>query len=319
MRAVGNPIPGRFSVIVPILDEAEILDEFHRRLTKALEPHAGAYEVIAVDDGSTDGTLEALRRIRERDPRWKIIRLSRNFGHGSACTAGLDLMDTAAAVLIDADLQDPPEVIAEFLAKWREGYDVVYGSRIKRHEGPWRQFLVRCFYRTLNFFSDTPLPVNAGIFSLVDRRVADRLKALPERQRYLTGLRSWVGFNQVAVPYERQERWGSSPSQTWLKLIKLAADAIFSFSILPLRLATFFGVLLALSSFALGADILYEKLFTDKPIIGWTSTMLAIITIGGMILVTLGIIGEYLGRIYHEIKQRPLYIVSQSFGFETSA
>lgn len=308
--------PETLSVIVPILDEEEILDEFHRRLTAALASHAAGYEVIAVDDGSTDGTLEVLKKIRGRDPRWKIISLSRNFGHGSACTAGLDEMSGDAAVLIDADLQDPPELIVEFLAKRREGYDVVYGARTKRHEGPLRQFLVGCFYRTLDLFSDTPLPVNAGIFSLLDRRVADRLKALPERQRYLTGLRSWVGFKQAAVLYERQERWGSSPSQTWVKLFKLAADAIFSFSILPLRLATFFGVALAMASFALGANILYEKLFTDKPIIGWTSTMLALITIGGMILITLGIIGEYLGRIYHEIKQRPLYIVRESAGFE---
>ena len=305
----------QLSVVVPVLNEERTLPEFGRRLTAALEALGLPYEVIVVNDGSRDGSLQVLKAIHGSDPRWRIIDLSRNFGHGSACTAGLKHARGRGVVVMDADLQDPPELIGEFVKKWKEGWQVVYGARIKRSESRIRQLVVKAFYRLLTTLSDTPIPEDVGIFSLIDRAAVDQLTAFPEWHRYLTGLRAWVGFRQVGVPYERQERWGSMPSQTWVKLARLAADALFSFSILPLRLATMLGVALALGSFAMGADILYEKLFTNKPIIGWTSTMLAIIMIGGMILVTLGVIGEYVGRIYDEIKQRPLYIIQEKIGF----
>ncbi|MBI4376623.1 MAG: glycosyltransferase family 2 protein [Elusimicrobia bacterium] len=304
------------AVVVPVFNEERGLPELYRRLNPALEGVGLPYEVICIDDGSQDRSLDVLREIHKKNFRWKVISLSRNFGHASACTAGLDHAKADAIVLLDADLQDPPELIPELVRKWREGFEVVYGFRTKRKETYFRQLLIRGFYRTLGIFSDFPLPKQSGSFSLLDRRVVEALRKLPERHRYLTGLRSWVGFRQVGVPYERQERWASVPGQTLPKLFGLAADAIFSFSIIPLRIATLFGVFLALVSFGLGLNILYEKLFTNKPIVGWTSTMLAILTTAGMILMTLGVIGEYIGRIYNEIKHRPHYIVSGTLGFD---
>jgi polyisoprenyl-phosphate glycosyltransferase len=303
-------------VIVPFFNEETLLPELKRRLSAVMDSMGSPYEVIAVDDGSQDGTAGILRRIHAEDRRWKVLELSRNFGHGSACTAGLDHTRADVVAFLDADLQDPPELIPIFLAKWREGYDVVYGSRTKRGESAVRRGLVRGFYRILNALSDTALPEDAGIFSLLDRQAVDALRQLPERHRYLTGLRSWVGFRQTGVPYEREVRRGAPPSQTWAKLFGLAADAIFSFSSIPLRLATLMGLALALGSFLLAAEIVYLKLFTQRPILGWSSTMLAIVLIGGMILATLGIIGEYVGRIYNEIKQRPLYIIKDKMGFD---
>ena len=217
-------------------------------------------------------------------------------------------------MFLDADLQDPPELIPEFIKKWREGFAVVYGARTGRPESFLRQAITGVFYRLLNGLSATPLPLDAGIFSLLDKAAADGLRKLPERHRYLTGLRGWVGFAQASVPYQRQSRHASQPKQSLVKLVTLAFDAIFGFSSAPLRLATIIGLLMAAGSFLLSLNVLYDKFFTDKPIIGWSSTMVLISWTGGAILFTLGIIGEYIGRIYDEIKQRPIYLIKEKVG-----
>lgn len=304
----------RIGVIVPIFNEEENLPELKRRLSAALDACALEYTIILVDDGSQDGSLSLMRAFSRGDSRWKAISLSRNFGHGAACTSGLDHIDADAVVFIDADLQDPPELIPEFIKKWREGHAVVFGERTGRPESWLRRAATGIFYRLLNGLSATPLPLDAGIFSLLDRTAVESLKRLPERHRYLTGLRSWVGFSQAGVPYERRPRHASQPKQSLVKLMLLAFDAIFSFSNAPLRLATILGLTMATGSFLFSLDVLYEKLFTDKPIIGWSSTMVLISWTGGMILFTLGIIGEYIGRIYNEIKQRPIYLVKEKVG-----
>lgn len=304
----------RIGVIVPIFNEEENLPELKRRLSAVLDACGLEYSVILVDDGSQDGSLALMRAFNQADARWKAVSLSRNFGHGAACTSGLDHIDADAVVFIDADLQDPPELIPEFIKKWREGHAVVFGERTARPESWLRRAATGVFYRLLNGLSATPLPLDAGIFSLMDRTAVEGLKRLPERHRYLTGLRSWVGFSQAGVPYERRPRHASQPKQNLVKLMLLAFDAIFSFSNAPLRLATILGLTMATGSFLFSLDVLYEKLFTDKPIIGWSSTMVLISWTGGMILFTLGIIGEYVGRIYNEIKQRPIYLVKEKVG-----
>ncbi|MBI4061319.1 MAG: glycosyltransferase family 2 protein [Elusimicrobia bacterium] len=304
----------RIGVVVPVFNEAESLPEFKRRLSAVLDASGMEYAVILVDDGSRDASLALMREFHRQDPRWKALSLSRNFGHGAACTSGLDHIDADAVVLIDADLQDPPELIAEFIQKWREGHAVVFGARTGRSESWLRRSATSVFYRLLNGLSATPLPLDAGIYSLLDRTAVESLRRLPERHRYLTGLRSWVGFSQVHVPYERRPRHASQPKQSLLNLVLLACDAIFSFSNAPLRLATILGLAMAAGAFLFSLNVLYEKLFTAKPIIGWSSTMVLISWTGGMILFTLGIIGEYVGRIYNEIKQRPVYLVQEKVG-----
>ena len=303
------------SIIIPVFDEEKSLPELRRRLAAALDAASVDYEVIAVNDGSRDGSMALLRRFHEEDSRWKVVELSRNFGHGSACTAGLEHAQGQAVVFLDADLQDPPEIIQEFVKRWRAGADVVYGRRTKRKESVVRQMVVRLFYRVMDLVSDVSMPVEAGMFSLLDRRVADRLRDLPERHRYIPGMRSWLGFRQESFPYERDQRAASMPTQTYAKLFGLATDAIFSFSIVPLRIATLMGVALSAGALAVGVRILYLKLFTDTPIIGWTSIMLAILLLGGMTLITLGIMGEYIGRIYDEVKRRPKFILRENVGF----
>jgi len=304
----------KIGVIVPIYNEEENLPELERRLSAVLAATGLDYEVILVDDGSKDGSLRLMRELNKKDPRWKAIALSRNFGHGAACTSGLDHVDADAVVFLDADLQDPPELIPEFIKKWREGFSVVYGARTGRPESFFRQAITGVFYRLLNSLSATPLPLDAGIFSLLDKAAADGLRKLPERHRYLTGLRGWVGFAQASVAYQRQSRHASQPKQSLVKLVTLAFDAIFGFSSAPLRLATIIGLLMAAGSFLLSLNVLYDKFFTDKPIIGWSSTMVLISWTGGAILFTLGIIGEYIGRIYDEIKQRPIYLIKEKVG-----
>ena len=304
----------KIGVIVPVFNEEENLPELKRRLTAALESTKLDYEVILVDDGSRDRTLELMRSFSKDDARWKALSLSRNFGHGAACTSGLDHVDADAIVFLDADLQDPPELIGEFIKKWRAGYAVVFGARTGRPESWLRQTVTEVFYRLLNGLSATPLPLDAGIFSLLDRTAYESLRKLPERHRYLTGLRAWVGYSQTSVPYERQSRHASQPKQSLAKLMSLGFDAVFCFSSAPLRLATLIGMAMAAGSFLLSLKVLYEKFFTDKPIIGWTSTIVVMTWTGGAILFTLGIIGEYIGRIYDEIKQRPIYLVKEKIG-----
>lgn len=309
--------PGiRLSVVVPCLNEQEVICGTHRRLTSALEQAPLDFEIIYVDDGSTDSTPEILRELQARDSRVRIVRFSRNFGHQVAITAGLEHASADAVAIIDADLQDPPEVILEFLQKWMDGYDVVYGVRSERDgETAFKLWTAKAFYRLIGKLSETPIPLDTGDFRLMDRRVVEALLSMPERDRFVRGMVSWLGFSQIAVPYHRAARAAGTTKFSLFKMLRFATDGIVSFSISPLRLATWMGF--AASGLAIFAILfaIFERFFGSGLVKGWTSTMIAILFIGGVQLICLGIIGEYIGRIYGESKRRPLYIVRESLGF----
>jgi glycosyltransferase involved in cell wall biosynthesis len=303
------------SVIIPIFNEQEILPELRRRLTAVLEPIRNEVEIILVDDGSRDRSFELMKEIHAQDPRIKVIRLSRNFGHQVAISAGLDLAEGEAVVLMDGDLQDPPELLPQMIDLWKQGNAVVYTVKKSRKENPLKRLAFKSFYRVLHALSSIRIPMDAGNFSLMDRRVVDVLRAMPERNRYISGLRAWAGFQQAYLMYDRDPRFAGKPQMSLRRLVQLALDGIFSFSNLPLRLAIYLGLATALISFAGGVYVLYEKIFTDRAILGWTSTIVSILFMGGMILLTLGVIGEYISRIYEEVKRRPLYVIRDKVGF----
>jgi dolichol-phosphate mannosyltransferase len=307
------------SIVMPCMNEEEVLGETNMRLVEVLEQAALNFEIVYVDDGSSDSTPEVLRNLQSQDARIRVIRLSRNFGHQVAITAGLEHASGDAIVIIDADLQDPPEVILDFLAKWRDGYDVVYGVRTEREgETAFKLWTAKAFYRFINKLSDTPIPLDTGDFRLMDRRVVDALLSMPERDRYVRGMVSWLGFSQIAAPYRRAPRLAGVTKFSLFKMLRFAFDGIFSFSILPLRLATWTGVAAsALAVFGIIAVLLERFLGVSGMVRGWSSTIIALLFIGGVQLICMGIIGEYVGRIYGESKRRPLYIVRERMGFET--
>jgi len=308
------------SVVVPCYNEALVIRETHKRLVAALdELKPDMFELLYVNDGSSDETMGILGTIQAEDPRVRILNFSRNFGHQIAVTAGLDHAQGDAVVLIDADLQDPPEVILEMVERWRDGYQVVYGMRTDRSgETRFKLLTAKLFYRLLNRLSDVKIPLDVGDFRLMDRQVVDALSAMPERDRYLRGMVSWVGFRQIAVMYKREPRFAGESKYPVFKMLKFATDGIISFSIVPLRLAVWAGV--AAIIFALGGIIyaLVLRLYFSEThwVRGWTSTFVAILFLGGTQLIFLGFIGEYIGRIYGEVKRRPLYLLSDKLGFE---
>ncbi|MCS7238702.1 MAG: glycosyltransferase family 2 protein [Thermoguttaceae bacterium] len=305
------------SVVIPCYNEEPVLDTLYRRLTEAARTWGEEYEVIAVDDGSLDGTWQKLVEIHQRDGRWRAIRFSRNFGHQTAISAGMAEARGQAVVILDADLQDPPEVVNEFLAKWREGYHVVYGIRRRRKEGLFKKAAYFLFYRILRSIAATPIPVDSGDFCLMDRCVVDILNRMPERNRFVRGLRAWTGFRQIGVEYERQARAAGQPQYTFKKLLQLAIDGIFSFSVWPLRLATRLGLLVSTFAFLGVVFTFLQRIYADwfdkylglRPVPGFATTVIAILFLGGVQLICLGIIGEYIGRIYEEVKGRPLWII----------
>lgn len=305
------------SIVVPCANEQEALRETNLRLVAALEPMGLDFEIIYVDDGSTDSTPDMLRELQAHDDRLRVVRLSRNFGHQIAITAGLEHASGDAVVVIDADLQDPPEVIAELVQRWCEGCDVAYGVRTEREgEKAFKLWTAKAFYRFINRLSDTSIPLDAGDFRLIDRRVVDVLLAMPERDRFVRGMVSWLGFSQVAVPYRRAPRVAGATKFPVTKMLRFAVDGIVSFSVIPLRLATWLG--LASSGLAV-LGILYallSRFFAKGWVKGWTSIEIAVWFIGGVQLMCLGIIGEYIGRIYGESKHRPLYVVRERMGFK---
>jgi len=310
--------PGiRLSVVVPCLNEQEVLGDTHRRLTTALERTPLAFEIIYVDDGSTDATPDLLRELQMQDSRVRVVRFSRNFGHQVAITAGLEHASGDAVAIIDADLQDPPEVILEFLQKWMDGYDVVYGVRTEREgETAFKLWTAKLFYRFISKLSETPIPLDTGDFRLMDRRVVEALLSMPERDRFVRGMVSWLGFSQVAVPYRRAARMAGETKFSLFKMVRFATDGIVSFSISPLRLAMWTGF--AASGLAVVGIVLalLDRWFGVIGLVkGWTSTFIAILFMGGVQLICLGIIGEYVGRVYGESKRRPLYVVRESIGF----
>jgi len=306
------------SLVVPCYNEAEVIAETVRQLARVCDSAPDcSFEWIFVDDGSRDDTRTRLRALAKAEPRIRIIGFSRNFGHQIAVTAGIDAARGDAVVLIDADLQDPPGVILEMIARWREGYEVVYGTRIERAgETAFKRATARAFYRLLNQLSDVPIPLDTGDFRLMDRKVVDALKAMPERDRFVRGMVSWVGFRQVALPYARAERFAGQSKYPLAKMLAFAVDVIISFSSKPLRMAISVG--LAAAVLALGG-IIYAvamRLLTSMWVPGWTALIIAVLFIGGVQLICLGILGEYVGRIYGEIKRRPLYIVEEYAGFD---
>jgi polyisoprenyl-phosphate glycosyltransferase len=310
--------PALLSVVVPCANEEEVLLETHRRLSEALSRIDGvSFEIIYVNDGSRDSTEILLRQLELTDDRVRVLSLSRNFGHQVAITAGIEYADGDAVVVIDADLQDPPEIIAEFVAQWRAGYDVVYGVRSERNgETAFKLWTAKLFYRLIGRLSETKIPVDTGDFRLMGRRAVDALLAMPERDRFIRGMVSWLGFSQVPVPYRRAPRLAGKTKYPLLKMVRFAIDGIVSFSTVPLRLATYLGFLVSTLA-VLGILVaVYARLFGKNWVQGWASIVIAILFLGGVQLTCLGIVGEYVGRIYGEVKHRPLYFVREHFGFE---
>ena len=304
------------SVVLPVYNESENLDPLVTRLIPVLEGATnGSFEVLFVDDGSHDGSAAILDSFHTRDRRLKAISLSRNFGHQAALQAGLDESMGEAVILMDADLQDPPEVLDQFIEKWQQGYKVVYAIRKKRKEGLLRRAAYAAFYRTLKAIVEIDVPLDAGDFCLLDRRVVDTLVSLREHNRFLRGLRSWVGFAQIGIEYEREARYAGVPKYTLRKLVQLALSGYIGFSAMPLRLAGWLGFLSAAAGVVMALWVVGTHLMgiVSSPW-GWTSTIAINLFVGGTQLLMLGVIGEYLSRVYDEVRQRPLYIVRSRLG-----
>lgn len=301
------------SVVVPVYNEEDVIKETYRRLKEIMASMNEPYEILFVNDGSRDKTADMLEEICAMDQRAKFIEFSRNFGHQPAITAGMDFACGDAVVVIDADLQDPPELIPRMIEKWREGYDVVYGRRLKRKgETIFKRTTSKLFYRFLKCMTDFDIPVDTGDFRLIDRRVCDALKQVGERNRYIRGLISWLGFKQIGIEYTREKRFAGKTKYPLKKMVKFAFDAITSFSYKPLKLSSYMGMLLSFFSFVYLIVVICQKLFTARTVPGWASTLAASLFFNGIVLVLLGVIGEYIGRIYDEVKGRPLYVIRRT-------
>jgi polyisoprenyl-phosphate glycosyltransferase len=298
------------SVVVPAFNEIEVVEEFHRRASAALEALPGIrHEIVFVDDGSSDGTYDHLRAIAGRDPRVKVLKFSRNFGHQIAITAGIDHAQGDAVVVIDVDLQDPPEVIGDFVAKWREGYDVVFGVRAKREgESAAKLVTAAVFYRLLDRVTGVKIPIDVGDFRLLSARAVRQLRGLREKDRFVRGLVSWIGFRQCGVRYHRVERFAGSTKYPWRKMMKFAMDGITSFSTVPLKLATWLGYAASVVAFLYLLSVPVQKML-GITVTGFATIMVAVLFLGGVQLICLGIVGEYIGRIFNEIKPRPMYVL----------
>jgi polyisoprenyl-phosphate glycosyltransferase len=304
-----------YSFVIPIHDEEETLPELHRRLAALLDTLDGKSEVILVDDGSRDTSYPIMLGLNHSDPRIKVVRLSRNFGHQLAISAGVDFAEGDAVILMDGDLQHPPEVVPEFIAKWREGYEVVYGVMRKRTEGWLKRTTARIYYGVLTRLSDVDLPAAAGDFRLLDRSAVEAFKAMRERNRYVRGMLSWVGFSQVGIPYDCPPRFAGHSKYSFGRMLRLGTTGITSFSDRPLRIALRLGYILAALSIAFGISAIAAKL-AGVAIPGWTSIAVITSFIGAFQLVLIGILGEYVARVYDEVKARPLYLVQALHGFE---
>jgi polyisoprenyl-phosphate glycosyltransferase len=301
-----------FSIVVPIYNEIVCLPELYRRVKEALDSTGEAWELILVDDGSQDGSTEAIRELARQDERVRPVIFARNFGHQIAATAGLDYSQGKAVVIIDADLQDPPEVILELIARWREGYQVVYAVRAEREGETWfKTFTAKLFYRIIYQITDVKIPVDTGDFRLMDRKVVDVLNTMRERRPYLRGMSAWVGFRQVGVPYRRAARFAGETKYPFKKMLRLAMNAVTGFSYFPLQLATYLGFISAGLSIIFIPVVIILRITGSEEFVGQASTLIAVLFLGGVQLISLGILGEYIGRVYDEVKGRPLYTVSE--------
>lgn len=301
-----------YSLVIPLYNEEQVIHECIKRVTNVMGNKSFDYEVIFVNDGSKDSTEEIVKQYCEKDDHLKLITFSRNFGHQTAITAGMDNSSGDAVVVMDADLQDPPEVILDLIAKFEEGYDVVYAIRSKRKgESLFKKVTAKIFYRYMRSMSDVDIPIDTGDFRLISRQVCDVLKTLTERNRYVRGLVSWVGFKQTGVYYEREERFAGETKYPLKKMLKLSVDGITSFSTKPLKLSKWIGLIVSAAGFIYALVIIIQKLFGVEMQTGWASTIVIVLIIGGIQLLMMGITGEYIARIFEESKNRPLYIIKE--------
>lgn len=308
----------KYSFIVPIYNEAENILEMYRRISQVMSQMDGKVELCFVNDGSRDLSLKIISELHQKDSRVVYLSLARNFGHQIAVTAGLNFVRGDVTVILDADLQDPPELITEMVELWKQGYHIVYAQRIKRSQESWlKRLTAYAFYRILQRLADVNIPTDTGDFCLLDRQVVNVINKMPERNRYIRGLRSWVGFNQTAIRFERDPRFAGDPKYTFGKSFTLAINGIVSFSKVPLRISTYLGLLAAFVSLLMCLLVLYWRIFIpNSPLTGVTIILMAVFFLGAVQLISIGILGEYIGRIYEEVKQRPLYVLSEVAGFE---
>jgi dolichol-phosphate mannosyltransferase len=309
----GRPV---LSIVTPVYNEHENLPELYRRLTTVMQAMADPYELIFVDDGSADDSAEIIIELSRSDRCVKLVQLSRNFGHQRALTAGIAVAAGQAVVTMDSDLQDAPEAIPQFVEKWRQGYKVVYAVRRTRKEGFAKQLAYRTFYRLLDRLSDVSIPLDSGDFGLMDRKVVDLINSLPERTRFLRGLRAWVGYKQIGLPLDRDARFAGQPKYSLRQLLTLASSGVVSFSLMPLRLASALGMVVSTTSFLGIVFVICWRLFTPYSIPGFASTASLILFVGGIQLLTIGVLGEYIGRIFDEVKERPTFIIAEKYGFD---
>lgn len=307
----------KYSFIVPIYNEEETIAEMYRRISAVMDRMDGAVELILINDGSRDRSLKLLRDLHQRDNRVCYLSLARNFGHQIAVTAGLNFARGQVIVILDADLQDPPELIPDMVEMWRQGYQVVYAQRTQRRKESWfKRFTAYGFYRLLKTLADVDIPTDTGDFCLLDRQVVDVLNSMPERNRYIRGLRSWIGFRQTAIRFERDPRFAGEVKYTFRKSLALAINGLVSFSKVPLRLSTYVGLFSAIAAILMALLVLYWRIFVPSShLAGFTIILMAIFFLGAVQLVCIGILGEYIGRIYEEVKGRPLYTVGEVGGF----
>lgn len=306
-----------YSIVVPLYNEELVLNETYNRLTNVLEKINGDYEIIFINDGSRDKTEDIAKIIAAKDYKVKLINFSRNFGHQNAITAGMDHASGEAIIVIDADLQDPPELIYQMIEKYHEGYDVVYAVRSKRKgETVFKKLTAKMFYRFLKSIVDIDIPVDTGDYRLISRSVCDVLRRMRERNRFVRGMVSWIGFKQIGIPFIREERFAGETKYTFSKMIKFSLDGIVSFSTKPLKFTVHLGFALAVLSFLYACYLVINKLFFSNVVEGWTSIVVILLFIGGIQMIALGIIGEYIARIYDESKDRPLYISKELINFE---
>jgi dolichol-phosphate mannosyltransferase len=303
----------KISIIAPIFNEAENIPELYRRICEVLDPTGESWEIVMIDDGSTDGSTDLIRELRDRDPRVVPVIFARNFGHQIAVTAGLDYAKGDAVVIIDSDLQDPPEVILDLIEKWKEGYEVVFAVRTEREGETWfKEFTASLFYRLIYRITDVDIPMDTGDFRLLDRKVVNVMGQMRERHRFLRGMSVWVGFKQTGVEYKRAARFSGETKYPLKKMLKFATDAITSFSYFPLQLAMYIGFISAGISILAIPIVVIMRLAGSQAFFGQATTLIAVLFLGGVQLISLGILGEYIGRLYDEAKGRPLYIVSEA-------
>lgn len=309
----------KYSLVIPVYNEEKTLLELYRRVVAVMDQLDGSVELIFVNDGSRDRSLQLIRDLHQKDSRICYLSLARNFGHQIAVTAGLNFGRGQAIVILDADLQDPPELILDMIEKWRQGYQVVYAQRTqRRQESYFKRLAAYFFYRLLKRLADVEIPTDTGDFCLIDRQVVDVLNSMPERNRYIRGLRSWVGFQQIAIRFERDPRFAGEVKYTFGKSLALAVNGLVSFSKVPLRISTYVGLLAAVAAILMGLLVLYWRIFVPhSPLTGFTMILVAIFFLGAVQLVSIGILGEYVGRIYEEVKGRPLYTLAEISGFSS--